>query len=633
MTSLGKYELHEQLGRGAFGTVYRATDTDLDRVVALKILHPQLTTDPDFLERFRNEARLVASLDSLNIVTVYGLGEIDGRAFISMKYLPGGSLGDMISKSGPLDFTRAQQVLQEVCSGLSAAHKKGLIHRDIKPSNILFDSDDHAVIGDFGLARAVQLSSSTATSSTGAVGTPAYRAPELWLGKPPASPVSDIYSLGCMLSEMLSGMVLFSGETTEEVLTKHLITGPEIPETFPPGVPSAVPLVIQKMVAKEMKDRFQDVSEITKAFASEISITPPLPGKQAMNWKRLGMTLGIVFVFLAIIGLAIKFLTGNAGGSGEQTPAPLTSNPATLGNEPIIEPGTSIPTEAPLIENVPPPEQQVAGSGTETASPREAMGMVFIPKTSFTMGKPADQAYKECLSVRPDCKIKNYQDESPPHTVTLDAYWIDQTEVTNEMFTLFLNTEGNQSEGGVSWLNISSETLYIRNTGSTWRVSQGYEDYPATGVTWFGALAYCKWAGKSLPTEAQWELAARGTDDRTFPWGNSDPDCSLANIFECGGKVAAVGSFIAGSSPYKVYDLAGNVWEWVADWYQKNYYEMSMNSINPPGPEKANNRVLRGGSWRDLGDGIRTTFRYRKEPEYSSNSVGFRCVRTDEKTP
>lgn len=250
------------------------------------------------------------------------------------------------------------------------------------------------------------------------------------------------------------------------------------------------------------------------------------------------------------------------------------------------------------------------------------------------MGKSPDQALRECLWVRPDCDIKDYQDESPSHAVTLDAYWIDQTEVTNEMFAQFLNKKGNQTEGGVYWLDTASDASFIKNNGSGWQPDQGYEDYPVTGVTWYGANAFCQWAGKSLPTEAQWELAARGTDNRTFPWGDAPPDCSLANIFECGGKAAAVGSFKAGASPYEVYDLAGNVWEWVADWYQKNYYEMSKGAVNPQGPEMTlGSRGLRGGSWRDLGDGIRTTYRYWKEPGYSSNSVGFRCVLNEDETP
>ncbi|HPS42066.1 MAG TPA: bifunctional serine/threonine-protein kinase/formylglycine-generating enzyme family protein [Anaerolineaceae bacterium] len=629
MTTLGKYELHEQLGRGGFGTVYRATDTTLDREVALKILHPQLTTDPDFLERFRNEARLVASLDSPYITAIYEMGEADGRVFIAMKYLPGGSLGDLISQSGAIPYSKAQQIMQEVCEGLNAAHKKGLVHRDIKPSNILFDAEGRAIIGDFGLAKAVHLSSSTSTSSTGVVGTPAYRAPELWLGKPPASPATDIYSLGCMLSEMLTGQALFPGDSTEEVITRHLILGPEIPESFPPGVPAGIADVIRKMVAKEMQERFQTVTEVLSALSGRTSL-PPVPTISPKKSKKTGVVIGLAFVFLAVIGLLIKVISNGRAPSTEIIP---TINSGLSTKTELISTAVSPSTTGSLTTIITPEVEEVSTVVTKTTDDLE-MIMISIPKTTFIMGKSPDQALRECLWVRPDCDIKDYQDESPSHAVTLDAYWIDQTEVTNEMFAQFLNKKGNQTEGGVYWLDTASDASFIKNNGSGWQPDQGYEDYPVTGVTWYGANAFCQWAGKSLPTEAQWELAARGTDNRTFPWGDAPPDCSLANIFECGGKAAAVGSFKAGASPYEVYDLAGNVWEWVADWYQKNYYEMSKGAVNPQGPEMTlGSRGLRGGSWRDLGDGIRTTYRYWKEPGYSSNSVGFRCVLNEDETP
>ncbi len=270
MTSLGKYELHEQLGRGGFGTVYRAIDTTLDRVVALKILHPQLTTDPDFLERFRNEARLVASLRSPHIVTIHELGEVDGRVFIAMEYLAGGSLKQRL-ESGPIPYPETVEIMRQVCDGLSVAHAKGLVHRDIKPGNILLDEDGRAVIADFGLARAVQLSSTSTSSSTGGVGTPAYRAPELWRGKPPASPATDIYSLGCVLAEMLTGKVLFDGATPDEIITQHLVDGPNL--NYPwlqVGLPSSVGEVLHKSLQRDPALRYtgsldliHDLSEIT----------------------------------------------------------------------------------------------------------------------------------------------------------------------------------------------------------------------------------------------------------------------------------------------------------------------------------------------------------------------------------
>jgi len=284
MTTLGRYELHEELGRGGFGTVYRAVDTTLGREVALKVLHPQLTVDPDFLEKFRNEARTVAGLKSPNIVTIYELGEIDGRVFIAMDYMVGGSLKDKLAKEGKLSFEETLRILKQVCTGLDKAHQKGLVHRDIKPANILFDEDSNAVISDFGLAKAVQNSSMTASSNTGGVGTPAYRAPELWEMGKVITPVTDIYSLGCVFSEMLTGKVLFDADTTERILTQHLITGPQIPERFPGDIPEYVTKILKQMLVKEPAERYKDtralidaldkaVKEGTKSPAPEKTIT------------------------------------------------------------------------------------------------------------------------------------------------------------------------------------------------------------------------------------------------------------------------------------------------------------------------------------------------------------------------
>ncbi|MHC1783641.1 MAG: protein kinase [Anaerolineaceae bacterium] len=277
MTSLGKYELHEQLGKGGFGTVYRAVDTELDRVVALKILHPQLTTDTGFLERFRREARVTAGLENPHIVRIYDMGEAEGRVFIAMQYLPGGSLKQKLEQERALPFDEALEIMKQVCRGLQAAHKKGLVHRDVKPANILFDGEGQAVIGDFGLARAVQLSGSTESSSAaGGAGTPAYRAPELWRGKPPASPATDVYSLGCVLYEMLTGKVLFDGATPDEIITQHLVERPDIPESLPGGISAGIRPVLVKSLAKDPLERYLTVAEFEKEL--ETSAKEPMVG-------------------------------------------------------------------------------------------------------------------------------------------------------------------------------------------------------------------------------------------------------------------------------------------------------------------------------------------------------------------
>jgi len=225
MTILGNYELLEEIGRGGFGTVYRATDRTLGRTVALKVLHPQLAADHEFIERFRREARLAAGLENPHILLVHEMGEDGGRFFIAMRYYPGGSLAERL-KQGPLGWVESAAVMAQVCAGLQKMHEHGWLHRDLKPGNILFDADGQAVIGDFGLARALTASGSSTSTGIGG-GTPYYKAPELWRGKPPAGPAADVYALGCILGEMLTGRLLFAGETPDEVMTHHVLDGPD----------------------------------------------------------------------------------------------------------------------------------------------------------------------------------------------------------------------------------------------------------------------------------------------------------------------------------------------------------------------------------------------------------------------
>jgi serine/threonine protein kinase len=281
MTSrqIGKYTILEELGRGGFGTVYRAKDKVLDREVALKLLHPQLMVDMGFTERFRKEAQLVARLDHPNIVTIYDMGEAEGQVYIAMRYLPGGSLRDRLKARIRIPFDQAMEVLRQVGAGLSAAHAKGLVHRDIKPENILFSEDDRAVIADFGLAKAIQASSS---SGSGSVGTPGYRAPELWRGNPPAGPATDEYALACIFIEMLTGEQVFDGDTPDEIIAKHLVSGAVLPQYWPTGVPDGVNVILEKALAKDPAERYPRVD----GFVAALERLVKEAGKQKETTER-----------------------------------------------------------------------------------------------------------------------------------------------------------------------------------------------------------------------------------------------------------------------------------------------------------------------------------------------------------
>jgi len=246
--------------------------------------------------------------------------------------------------------------------------------------------------------------------------------------------------------------------------------------------------------------------------------------------------------------------------------------------------------------------------------------LVYVPEGEFKMG---------------DNEGSGKGDEEPMHTVLLDSFWIDQTEVTNAMFATFLNELGNQSEGGSNWYDNRGEYVYIEPGGGSWVPWVAYQNHPVNHVTWYGAQAYCAWAdGSRLPTEAEWEKAARSTDERDYPWGDTAPNLTLAcyrsccrslHFGSCVHQMTEVGLYPEGASLYGVYDMAGNVNEWIYDWYDKTYYSLSPLT-NPTGPDSGTDRGIRGGSWYFSGEVIRSAYRNRYHPAYAWFDIGFRCV-------
>jgi formylglycine-generating enzyme required for sulfatase activity len=266
------------------------------------------------------------------------------------------------------------------------------------------------------------------------------------------------------------------------------------------------------------------------------------------------------------------------------TPVPFTATP-----QPTETPA---PTETPLPTETPVVTPTLGISSTVLGS--DGMILLYVPAGEFTMGS----------EVRAE--------EGPLHQVTISAFWIDQTEVTNAMYAKCV--KANQCR---------PPRVTSSNTRENYYYNPEFANYPVISVSWNDANTYCSWVGRKLPTEAEWEKAARGIDGRIYPWGDDEPDGTLLNLDIA--DTTQAGAFPGGVSIYGALDMAGNVWEWVSDWYGAAYYQDSP-ATDPLGPEAGELRVLRGGSWGSPGDGFYSALRYKNGPRFNNLQIGFRCA-------
>jgi len=295
--NVGPYRVMEQLGRGGMATVYKAYHANLDRHVALKVLHPAFLEDENFLARFQREARLVAKLEHQNIVPVYDFAEHDGQPYLVMKYIEGETLKSYLNR-GRLSVEQIWDVVDAVGAGLAYAHRQGILHRDIKPSNVIVADDGQMYLADFGLARIAEMGESTLSGDM-IMGTPQYISPEQAMGVKDLDGRTDIYSFAVILYEMVVGQVPFSADTPFSIIHDHIYSPLPLPKTVNPSVPEEVERVLLKALAKERDDRYQSVPILVKAFKdawdqsdvdmAEVTMTKPItevaaaiaPGPQA----------------------------------------------------------------------------------------------------------------------------------------------------------------------------------------------------------------------------------------------------------------------------------------------------------------------------------------------------------------
>lgn len=625
-----RYSITNHIGQGGMGTVYQAQDMRLNnRLVAVKELDPAqlpLADQQTAVHAFQREADILAALSHPGLTAVHDYFPENNKFYLVMEFVQGETLQQAWERVGQR-FAEAQVVAwaHELCDVLNYLHSQqpSIIFRDLKPGNIMVQPDGRLKLIDFGIARHFDPAK---TRDTTRFGTPGYAAPEQY-GQGQTDARSDIYALGVVVHQLLTGYD--PGNTPFNL--------PDIASFSIPLSP-AVMNAVRHAVKIDPQQRPPNIEAWRQLLVSKTAVAASAAPAKIWLWAAGG----IVGIILLVIGSFIfwnsrsipsepTFAPQMAGAAVPDTVS-VTYTPLPSQTPTLLPTATFRPTET----ATPPPTATLSGDGRrETA--------VFIPAGSFTMGTDADLGYAECekLLLTEACQRSWFVDEEPVHTVNLDAFYIDPYEVTNAAFVNFLNVQTTLEAAGNDWLDLtaagSQGPLWFGN--GRWQVSPGLRDHPVVYVPWYGARAYCSWQDGRLPTEAEWEKAARGANDtRIYPWGNSyspnranicDSRCpktwANSRLDDGYATTAPVGSYPAGVSPYGLHDMSGNVFEWTTDWYAPDYYAQSP-SINPSGPATGERYVVRGGSWQRNGRSVRLSYRYSFRAAFGYEDVGFRCV-------
>src|SRR5579862_7496927 len=311
-TVLGeRYEIIALLGQGGMGAVYKARDTELDRLVALKIIRPELTTNPEMLKRFKQELILARQVTHRNVIRIFDLGQADGFKFITMEFLEGRDLRGVLQERGKLPPEEAAKIIVQICRALEAAHSEGVIHRDLKPQNIMLDASGRAYVMDFGIARSAYLPGMTQTGAL--VGTPEYMSPEQAKGEK-LDERSDLFSLGAILYELLIGQSPYHSDTPLASLWRRLQEKAKPVSEIDPSIPKPLSDIVAKALEIEPKDRFASATEFAQYLESWLGISASMVGsttyqalvplqKQRPLWKYTAIAAIVLLIALAGFGL------------------------------------------------------------------------------------------------------------------------------------------------------------------------------------------------------------------------------------------------------------------------------------------------------------------------------------------
>jgi eukaryotic-like serine/threonine-protein kinase len=620
----GTYLLLERTGRGGFANVWRARDDERSQVVAIKVLHTNLAEDSIRRERFFRGAQRMAALDHPGIVRVLDPhGEDGGFHFFVMEFVSDGDLHQAVLQKR-LSAGHVVPLILSVGDALREAHAKGLVHRDVKPANILLEPSGEPRLTDFDLVAAADTTGGTRTGA--ALGTFLYGAPEAMamdrLQDPDAR--ADVYGLG-----MTALFCLYGAQLPIDVLHDRQTFLREL------SCDASIKGVLEQAVAWERDKRFASIEDF--CIALRIASQP-----------RSATRAPCIFDYLPIVPPTAPATPEALRSAGRPPAAPQAQR--RLADVPVMlraAPAASVVPAAPVA----PARIPAAPVAPVATSPRRTDGgqsepeieMVPIPGGLFWMGSPDDDEFaknnerprRQAFAI-PDGRFwigsaddgaLAKTDERPRRQVEVTPFTMSKHPVTQRLYRKVMRTNPGQPVGDelpVNHVNFWDAIEFCNRLSRLGGFIPGYQ-LKGKEVTWIrGANGY------RLPTEAEWEFAARGTDGRMYPWGNEPPSDEVVWSGITGSKLLVrtgpgpVGYYPRGASPFGLLDMAGNVWEWCWDWYG-DYPATPGIVSNPIGPRWGSQRVLRGGSWRGIAG--RVARRHCLPPDAKNVEAGFRCAR------